>query len=158
MANVLITSKVASMNVDAMVLAGVPSADIDNGKLVTLGAMRDDYAYAITPATATSTSCWIVDGKLPSSDINGQILNDPRYFTNKANIPTSIRYLVPHVDHIKVIIPATSSPAVGKYVDATGAVAASAPTNGTYFAIVKKDKIVIGQEVVDAYILRCERN
>lgn len=143
MSRVLISSKMASWNVDAYVLAGVPAADMENGTIVTLGAMNDDHSYAIT---ASATGDYIVDGKLPASDVMSQVLVDPRYFTNKANLPTSIRKLM-QGDHIKVTATGLTP---GQY--ATGAYAASASESKFY--VCKREDIAIGQELVEAYILR----
>ena len=96
------------------------------------------------------------------------IFDDPRYFTNEAGRPLSLRYLNAHVDHIEVNVGAfvTGNTPVDqksyKYA-APGAggklaMANEAPAQGTYFVLVGIKSVGVGQESVPTYVLRCERN
>ena len=173
---VMISTSMVSWDVDANRICGIyKDADVDNGVLVTLDTMNVDgqnaiqgYEYNVKLATNNSTSCWIVDTPLPGISIESQIMSDPRYFTNEAGRPLSLRYLNAHVDHIEVDAnafaegnaPADQPTYRFVSVGANGklSIAQNAPGAGTYFALVGQKTIGIGQDTVPTYVLRCERN
>lgn len=171
------TAHCVAWDSDANKLVGIyKTADLDNGTFVVLSTMNVDgsnningFEYNVTPATATSTSVWLVRTPEAGTDIlEVQLYDDPRYFYNKAGKPMSLCYMNAHVDHIEVdknCFTAGSDPdtvASSTYVglDANGKLKAltAAPSSGAYFTIVGKHSIAVGQELVPTWMLRCERN
>jgi len=170
-------ASVTGWDVDSNKLVGIyKTADLDNGTFVTLTSMNVDsnkningFEYNVTPATATSTSVWLVRTPEAGTDMpEVQLYDDPRYFYNKAGKPMSLYYMNPHVDHIEVdkncftanLDPDTVSNATVAGLDANGKLKAltTAPTGGAYFTIVGKKTVAIGQELITTWMLRCERN
>lgn len=171
------TAHCVAWDSDANKLVGIyKTADLDNGTFVVLSTMNVDgsnnikgFEYNVTPATATSTSVWLVRTSEAGSDIpEVQLYDDPRYFYNKAGKPMSLAYMNPRVDHIEVdkncfttsLDPDTVSNATVVGLDANGKLKAlaEAPASGAYFTIVGKHSVGVGQELVPTWVLRCERN
>ena len=168
--------RATAWDVDSNKLVGIATTDMDNGTFVVLGNMNVDsqkningFEYNVTPATATSTSVWVVRTPEAGTDmLEVQLYDDPRYFYNKAGKPMSLAYMNPHVDHIEVdkncftanFDPDTVSGATMAQLDANGKLKAvtSAPASGANFTIVGKHSIAVGQELVPTWVLRCERN
>ena len=168
--------RATAWDVDSNKLVGIATTDMDNGTFVVLGNMNVDsqkningFEYNVTPATATSTSVWVVRTPEAGTDmLEVQLYDDPRYFYNKAGKPMSLAYMNPHVDHIEVdkncftanFDPATVSGATMAQLDTNGKLKAvsAAPASGAYFTIVGKHSIAVGQELVPTWVLRCERN
>ncbi len=168
--------RATAWDVDSNKLVGIATTDMDNGTFVVLGNMNVDsqkningFEYNVTPATATSTSVWVVRTPEAGTDmLEVQLYDDPRYFYNKAGKPMSLAYMNPHVDHIEVdkncftanFDPATVSGATMAQLDTNGKLKAvsAAPGSGAYFTIVGKHSIAVGQELVPTWVLRCERN
>ena len=168
--------RATAWDVDSNKLVGIATTDMDNGTFVVLGDMNVDtqkningFEYKVTPATATSTSVWVVRTPEAGTDmLEVQLYDDPRYFYNKAGKPMSLAYMNPHVDHIEVdkncftanFDPATVSGATMAQLDTNGKLKAvsAAPGSGAYFTIVGKHSIAVGQELVPTWVLRCERN
>ena len=168
--------RATAWDVDSNKLVGIATTDMDNGTFVVLGNMNVDgqkningFEYNVTPATATSTSVWVVRTPEAGTDIlEVQLYDDPRYFYNKAGKPMSLAYMNPHVDHIEVdkncftanFDPDTVSGATMAQLDTNGKLKAvsAAPASGAYFTIVGKHSIAVGQELVPTWVLRCERN
>ena len=171
------TAHCVAWDSDANKLVGIyKTADLDNGTFVVLSTMNVDgnnningFEYNVTPATATSTSVWLVRTPEAGTDIlEVQLYDDPRYFYNKAGKPMSLCYMNAHVDHIEVdkncftanFDTDTVDSAAYVGLDANGKLKAlaDAPATGAYFAIVGKHSIAVGQELVPTWMLRCERN
>lgn len=171
------TAHCVAWDSDANKLVGIyKTADLDNGTFVVLSTMNVDgsnningFEYNVTPATAISTSVWLVCTPEAGTDIlEVQLYDDPRYFYNKAGKPMSLAYMNPHVDHIEVdkncftanFDPDTVASATVVGLDANGKLKAltAAPATGAYFTIVGKHSIAVGQELVPTWMLRCERN
>ena len=168
--------RATAWDVDSNKLVGIATTDMDNGTFVVLGNMNVDsqkningFEYNVTPATATSTSVWVVRTPEAGTDmLEVQLYDDPRYFYNKAGKPMSLAYMNPHVDHIEVdkncftanFDPDTVSGATMAQLDTNGKLKAvsAAPASGAYFTIVGKHSIAVGQELVPTWVLRCERN
>ena len=168
--------RATAWDVDSNKLVGIATTDMDNGTFVVLGNMNVDgqkningFEYNVTPATATSTSVWVVRTPEAGTDmLEVQLYDDPRYFYNKAGKPMSLAYMNPHVDHIEVdkncftanFDPETVTGATMAQLDANGKLTAvsAAPASGAYFTIVGKHSIAVGQELVPTWVLRCERN
>lgn len=167
------TTRCTCWDVDAYNACGIAQTDMDNGQLVSLGAIQlnadvpGGYEFAVAAPAANATNLWVID--TPEVGIGADnIYDDPRYFYNVAGRPMSLRYLNPIVDYIEV--PASAF-AAGKApdtqatykfvsVDNTGryVIAQTAPAQGTYFALVGTYTIDIGLEAVKTYILQCIRN
>ena len=104
------TTSCECWDIDALNRAGVyTTADLDNGVMVTCSSIAKTdanvitgYEFAVTPATASSTHCWIVNTPEVGSTLEMQTYADPRYFYNEKGKPMSIKYLKPHVDCIEV--------------------------------------------------------
>lgn len=168
--------RATAWDVDSNKLVGIATTDMDNGTFVVLGNMNVDgqkningFEYNVTPATATSTSVWVVRTPEAGTDmLEVQLYDDPRYFYNKAGKPMSLAYMNPHVDHIEVdkncftanFDPETVTGATMAQLDTNGKLKAvsAAPASGAYFTIVGKHSIAVGQELVPTWVLRCERN
>ena len=169
------TTRCTCWDVDAYNAAGVnTSANIDNGVLVTRGALQlstgvlDEYVFSVALPSANATGLWIVDTPEVGSTAEMQVYDDPRYFYNPQGSVMSIRYLQPEVDFIEVPASAFASGSAPadqptyKFasVNTSGrlVIANSAPGAGTYFTLEASHDIDIGEEVVTTYILKCARN
>lgn len=162
------TMKCVCWDVDAYNCAGVGEVDIDNGTLVTRGAMglaQDNpggFEFAVSLPAANAEHLWIVDTPEVGANIEMQMMDDPRYFYNVAGRPMSLRYLVPEVDFIEIPQTALEDGEVGGYAKVTTsglyAAAAEAPANGTYFLVAAEHSITIGLEVVPTFILQVKKN
>lgn len=162
------TMKCVCWDVDAYNCAGVGEVDIDNGTLVTRGDIglaqtpAGGFEFAVSLPAANADHLWIVDTPEVGANIEMQMMDDPRYFYNKAGQPMSLRYLVPEVDFIEIPQTAIADGEVAKYATVTTSglyqVANSAPQSGTYFLIVAEHSITIGLEVVPTFILQVKAN
>lgn len=169
-------TKMCSWNVDALVLAGVyEGGDLDNGVLVTLGAMNQSatnniqgYEFAVTPATADSVGVCIVDTPAIGTTVEMQEMADPRYFYNQAGKTLGLRRIVPKYDYLELIpecfvdgtLPTAANSnviiAAGGKFQATNA--DQSGTQGAYFSFVGYHTITFGMETVQTAVVRCERN
>lgn len=162
------TMKCTCWDVDAYNCAGIGEVDIDNGTLVTRGAMAIEdvtpggFEFHVALPAANAEHLWIVDTPEVGANIEMQMMDDPRCFYNVAGRPMSLRYLVPEVDFIEIPQSAITGGAVEKYATVTTsglyAVANSAPDNGTYFYIAAEHSVSIGLEVVPTFILQVKKN
>ena len=171
------TMRATCTNVDAFNRVGIYSAgDLDKGVFVTLGditkAANGDvtaFNYAVTPATAETTgSVWLVNTPEVGTNIEMQMMSDPRYFYNEAGRPVSLKYLNPKTD----IIEADANCFVGgtlpdsttnKFatIGANGKLtpAAAAATGGKpYFSVVGFNEVAVGMGVMKTVLLQCEAN
>lgn len=169
------TMRCTCVDVDAYNAVGISTTDMDNGVLVTLGAIDktgnaiNGFQYTVTAPVANATGLWLVRTPLPGSTVEMQFMNDPRYFYNVAGRPMHLCYMNPGVDVIEVDANAFTSgsapsdqPSYG-YATVTAstgklAVANAAPASGTYFIIEGTHTISVGQDIVTTYVLRCARN
>lgn len=167
------TTRCTCWDVDAYNACGIAQTDMDNGQLVSLGAIQlnadpaGGYEFAVTAPQANATNLWIID--TPEVGIGADnIYDDPRYFYNVAGRPMSMRYLNPIVDYVEVPASAFSAGnapadhATYKFAsvgtDGRFAIAQTAPAQGTYFALTGTHTINIGLESVVTYVLQCVRN
>ena len=147
----------AFVNVDAYNMVGIAAADIDNGTFLTLGDMSPagDGAYEFTVTAGVNAD--LIAGTPPQGyGIEGQVYDDPRYFTNEAGKPISVKRLVKG-DVIELTVGAfTADPSTNKYakVVAGGKLTAQAADTGADFKIEGTENISIGGEAVVGYILR----
>lgn len=146
----------AYWDVDSLNLVGIATADIDNGTFLTLGDMSpaEDGAYEFT-VTAGVNADLIAGTPVVGYDAIGQIYDDPRYFTNVAGKPISVKRLIKG-DCIELTVGAfTTDPSTNKYakVVAGGKLTAQAADTGADFKIVSVRTMDIGGELVATYVL-----
>ena len=146
----------AFWDVDSLNLCGIATTDIDNGTFLTLGDMSpaEDGAYEFT-VTAGVNADLIAGTPAVGYDAIGQIYDDPRYFTNEAGKPISVKRLIKG-DCIELSEGAfTAEPSTNKYakVVAAGKLTAQAADTGADFKIVGTRTMDIGGELVPTYVL-----
>lgn len=147
----------AFTNIDAYNLVGIATTDIDNGTFLTLGDMNlkganGGFEFAVSAATADSDLIAITPEV--GYDLVSQIYDDPRYFTNKAGKPISVKRVVKG-DVIQFTADAfTADVGTSTYakVSATGKLTGTT-TSSDAWKIICKHNIDIGGESVDAWIL-----
>ena len=166
----------AATNVDSFNRVGIyADTDLDNGVLVTLGDITKSadgtvtaFNYAVTPATADTTGpVWLVNTPEVGTNIEMQMMSDPRYFYNEKGRPMSLKYLNPKTDIIEAdancfanaTLPTTAQKYVtvgagGKYVAADAAADAGKP----YFSVVGFNEVAVGMGVMKTVLLQCESN
>lgn len=148
----------AYWDVDALNYVGIAQTDLDNGVFVDLGAigLSDDGGYEFA-VTASTTSADFVCATPPQGyGVISQVYDDPRYFTNEAGKPISVKHL-PKYDCIEVDAAAfTAAPAANQYakVGAGGKLTAQAADTGAQFKILGTHTIDCGSEVVPSWILQ----
>lgn len=170
------TMRCTCVDVDAFNRVGIcADTDLDNGVLVTLvdiakttGGTVTAFNYAVTPATANTTgSVWLVNTPEVGTNIEMQMMSDPRYFYNEKGRPMSLKYLNPKTDIIEAdagcfvngTLPTTTQKYVtvdagGKYAASTSAAAAGKP----YFSVVGFNEVAVGMDVMKTVLLQCESN
>lgn len=147
----------AFWDVDAYNMVGIAAADIDNGTFLTLGDMSpaQDGAYEFTVTADVSAD--LIAGTPPQGyNVDAQVYDDPRYFTNEAGKPISVKRLVKG-DVIELTVGAfTEAPAANKYakVVTNGKLTAQSSDTNADFKIEGTENISIGGEAVTGYILR----
>lgn len=163
-------------NVDSFNRVGIyTTGDLDNGVLVTLGDIIKAtdgtvtaFNYAVTPATTSTTgSVWLVNTPKVGTNIEMQMMSDPRYFYNEKGRPMSLKYLNPKTDIIEAdagcfvdgTLPTTAQKYVtvginGKYKASTTAADAGKP----YFSVVGFNEVAVGMGVMKTVLLQCESN
>lgn len=146
----------AYWDVDSLNLVGIATADIDNGTFLTLGAMSpaQDGAYEFTVTAGVNAD--LIAGTPPQGyNVDGQVYDDPRYFTNEAGKPISVKRLIKG-DCIELSEGAfTAAPVTNKYakVVAGGKLTAQAADTGADFQIVGARTMDIGGEFIPTYVL-----
>ena len=175
--NIVNTTHITAMNVDAYNLAAVCASDVDNGLFVTLSGINaaatsneiQGYEYTVALAAQNASEIYVVDAPEVGWTLEMQMSNDPRAFYTPAGKPMSIKYMNPMVDCIEepaTAFAAGSLPAAntkGQYVAVSGsgklgAASAQAPQSGAYFRIEGFHYIAIGGEKVATVVLRCMAN
>lgn len=149
----------AYMNVDAYNFCGIATTDIDNGTILTLGDMKlkdatGGFEFAVSAATAGGDADFIAITPEVGYDLEAQIYADPRYFTNKAGKPISVKRLVKG-DSIEITVDGfTADPAASTYakVDASGKLTGSTTTSDP-FKILATHNMDVGSEIVKTWIL-----
>lgn len=147
----------AYWDVDSYNMVGIAAADIDNGTFLTLGNMKLKDAtggYEFT-VTAGKNADLIAGTPEVGYGLEAQIYADPRYFTNKAGKPISVKRLVKG-DCIEVSVDAfTVDPATNGYaaVQESGKLTAQAAASSADFQILSTHTIDVGGELVKTWIL-----
>lgn len=150
----------AFWDVDSLNLVGIADADIDNGTFLTLGAMSPKSNGAINGAyeftVQAGVNADLIAGTPPQGyNVDAQVYDDPRYFTNEAGKPISVKRLIKG-DYIELSEGAfTTAPATNKYakVVASGKLTAQANDTGADFQIVGTRTMDIGGEFIPTYVL-----
>lgn len=85
----------AYWDVDSLNLVGIADTEIDNGTFLTLGAMSPagDGAYEFT-VTAGNNPDFVAGTPPQGYNVDAQVYDDPRYFTNEAGKPISVKRLI----------------------------------------------------------------
>lgn len=141
---------------DALNLVGIAATDIDNGTFLTLGDMSpaQDGAYEFTVTAGVNAD--LIAGTPPQGyNVDAQVYDDPRYFTNEAGKPISVKRLIKG-DCIELSEGAfTAAPAANKYakVVANGKLTAQAADTGADFQILGARTMDIGGEFIPTYVL-----
>lgn len=169
------TMRASCVDVDSYNRVGIYSTgDLDNGVFVTLGAIDKGadnvitaFNYTVSLASANTTgSVWLVNTPEVGTDIEMQMMSDPRYFYNKAGRPMSLKYLAPKVDIIEAdancfasgALPTTEGyvtiGANGKLVAAGAAATGGKP----YFSVVGFNEVAVGMGIMKTVVLQCEAN
>lgn len=153
---VCVGTHAAYWDVDSLNLVGIATADIDNGTFLTLGDMSPagDGAYEFT-VTAGVNADLIAITPPQGYGIEAQVKDDPRYFTNEAGKPISVKRLLKG-DCIEISEGAfTAAPSTNKYakVAAAGKLTAQAADTGADFKIVGTRTMDIGGEFISTYVL-----
>lgn len=146
----------AFWDVDSLNLVGIAAADIDNGTFLTLGAMSPagDGAYEFTVTAGANAD--LIAGTPPQGyNVDAQVYDDPRYFTNVAGKPISVKRLIKG-DCIELSEGAfTAAPSTNKYAKVVtgGKLTAQAADTGADFQIVGVRTMDIGGEFIPTYVL-----
>lgn len=146
----------AYWDVDSLNLVGIAATEIDNGTFLTLGAMSPagDGAYEFTVTAGANAD--LVAGTPPQGyNVDAQVYDDPRYFTNEAGKPISVKRLIKG-DCIELSEGAfTVAPSTNKYakVVAGGKLTAQAADTGADFQILGARTMDIGGEFIPTYVL-----
>ena len=148
----------AYWDVDSYNMVGIAAADIDNGTFLTLGDMKlkdttGGYEFTVS---AGQNADLIAGTPEVGYGLEAQIYADPRYFTNKAGKPISVKRLVKG-DCIEVSVDAfTVAPDathLGAKVQTTGKLTSQAAATGADFQILSTHTIDVGGELVKTWIL-----
>ena len=144
-------------DVDALNLVGIAATDIDNGTFLTLTAMKLKDAtggYEFTVAAGQNADL-IAGTPAQGYGLDAQLYDDPRYFTNEAGKPISVKRLVKGdcIEFTVGVFPA--APAANGYakVQASGKLTAQAAADGADYQILATNNIDIGGELVKTWIL-----
>lgn len=145
----------AFWDVDAYNLVGIATTEIDNATFLALGDIKlktdGGYEFAVT---AGGDGTYIAGTPAQGYGIEAGLFDDPRYFTNEAGKPISVKRLVAG-DCIEVDLAAfTVDPAANGYakVDVSGKLTGSA-TDSDPFKILGTHTIDCGGELVKTWIL-----
>ena len=167
------TTRVTAVDVDAYNLVGISKTDMDNGTCVVLGDIAKGatggitgYQFTVTAAKANSTGVCIIRTPEIGTNLEMNIMFDPRTFYNEAGRPLHLCRLNPGVDYIEVdancFVGGTLPTDVQTYVTigANGKLvgANAAPAAGCYFTVVGKHNMDVGQSLVPTVVLFCARN
>lgn len=148
----------AYWDVDSYNMVGIAATDIDNGTFLALGDMKlkdvtGGYEFTVS---AGQNADLIAGTPEVGYGLEEQIYADPRYFTNKAGKPISVKRLVKG-DCIEVSVDAfTVAPDathLGAKVQTTGKLTSQEAIAGADFQILSTHTIDVGGELVKTWIL-----
>lgn len=148
----------AYWDVDSYNMVGIAAADIDNGTFLALSDMKLKDAtggYEFTVSVGQNADL-IAGTPEVGYGLEEQIYADPRYFTNKAGKPISVKRLVKG-DCIEVSVDAfTVAPNtthLGAKVQKTGKLTSQVDVTDADFQILSTHTIDVGGELVKTWIL-----
>lgn len=146
----------AFWDVDSYNLVGIATTEMDNGTFVDLGNMSpaDDGAYEFTVTAAATSGEYVCGTPAQGYGAIAQIYDDPRYFTNEAGKPISVKKLVKG-DCIELTQTTDITLTVNQYAKvATGKLVAAAAADGAEFKVLSTTSTMdIGGELVPTWIL-----
>lgn len=146
----------AFWDVDSLNLCGIAETEIDNGTFLNLGAMspKNDGAYEFTVTAGANPD--LVAGTPPQGyNVDAQVYDDPRYFTNEAGKPISVKRLIKG-DCIEVSAGAfTAAPNTEAYanVQDSGKLTATSTAANAHFKILGARTMDIGGEAIKTWVL-----
>lgn len=154
--NVFNGTHCAFWDVDAYNLVGIATTDIDNGMFLKLGAMSpaSDGAYEFTVTADATDGEYIAGTPAQGYGIDAQVYDDPRYFTNVAGKPISVKHLVKG-DCIELTQMTGITLTAGQYATVASGklVAASSETGAAFKVLSTTSTMDIGGELVKTWIL-----
>ncbi len=146
----------AYWDVDSLNLVGIAATEIDNGTFLNLGAMspNSDGAYEFTVTAGANPE--LVAGTPPQGyNVDAQVYDDPRYFTNEIGKPISVKRLLKG-DCIEISAGAfTAEPTTETYanVQTTGKLTATSTATNAHFQILGARTMDIGGEFIKTWVL-----
>lgn len=148
----------AYWDVDSYNMVGIADTDIDNGTFLKLDDMKLKDAtggYEFT-VSADQNADLIAGTPEVGYGLEEQIYADPRYFTNKAGKPISVKRLVKG-DCIEVSVDAfkgaPDATHLGAKVDTKGKLTSQEDVTDADFKILSTHTIDVGGELVKTWIL-----
>lgn len=147
----------AYWDVDSLNLVGIAKEEIDNGTFLTLGEMSPNSDGAYEFAVTIGDNPDFVAGTPPQGyNVDAQVYDDPRYFTNEAGKPISVKHLIKG-DCIEVSADAfktepTSSPTFAKVK--SGKLEANSNGTDAHFKVLGTRTMDIGGEAIKTWVLR----
>lgn len=146
----------AFWDVDAYNLVGIAATDIDNATFLKLGDMKlkdSTGGYEFTVTGDATDAEYIAGTPAVGYGVEAQIFEDPRYFTNEAGKPISVKHLVKG-DCIEVDLAAfTVDPTTSTYAKVAAGKLTGSTTASDPFKILGTHTIDIGGELVKTWIL-----
>lgn len=147
----------AFWDVDSYNLVGIcANSDVDNGTFLKLGAMSpaDDGAYEFAVTADATDAEYIAGTPAQGYGVVAQVYDDPRYFTNEAGKPISVKHLVKG-DCIEVTQDSTVTLVVNQYAKVVaGKLAAETAAASAHFKVLSVTSTMdIGGELVPTWIL-----
>ena len=147
----------AYWDVDSLNWVGIAATEIDNGTFLSLDGMSPDSdgAYEFT-VTAGANPDFIAGTPPQGYNVDAQVYDDPRYFTNEAGKPISVKQLIKG-DCIEVSVGAfTAEPATSATVATvqdSGKLTANTTVSGAHFTILGTRTMDIGGEAIKTWVL-----
>lgn len=147
----------AFWDVDSYNLVGIcAGSDVDNGTFLKLGAMSpaNDGAYEFVVTADAIDAEYIAGTPAQGYNVAAQVYDDPRYFTNEAGKPISVKHLVKG-DCIEVTQNTDVTLTVGQYAKVeAGKLAAETTAASAHFSVLSTTSTMdIGGELVPTWIL-----
>lgn len=162
------TARCMAMDVDALTATGINTSNaIENGYFVTLGDYQNtdgainEFVYSVTLAAAATLGNWLVRTPEVGTNLEMQLMADPRYFTNPAGQPMQLIRPMAGVDEIEVTVDTLDQAAAkGDYYTLVAGklTKGSSTTSATCFLCLGTHKINIGGNDVTTYVFRCVAN
>ncbi len=146
----------AFWDVDAYNLVGIATTAIDNATFLTLGDIKlktdGGYEFAVT-VDAANAGEYVAGTPAVGYGVETQVYADPRYFTNEAGKPISVKKLVKG-DCIEVDLAAfTADPITSTYAKVANGKLTGSTTDSDPFKILATHHFDVGGELVKSWIL-----